>query len=171
MRRGGARRGWEGICGEAGEEYSFGAKIPAKKRKSSERQGKSAQRTCDICLSMEKWLRFTRLCVRLWLNMLPAPVAVSVVRGGHVRHQSPSNIRLRSLVRSGCGSILLNDTPQKFYLDLRNYVCHDVSLPLVFDPARVKVLNKQGSTPTPWARGLRDQIQKWALQTRKTLYF
>ena len=30
---------------------------------------------------------------------------------------------------------------------------------------------KQGSTPTPWARGLRDQIQKWALQTQKTLYF
>ena len=29
----------------------------------------------------------------------------------------------------------------------------------------------QGSTPTPWARGLRDQIQKWALQTQKTLYF
>ena len=23
--------------------------------------------------------------------------------------------------------------------------------------------SKQGSTPTPWARGLRDQIQKWAL--------
>ena len=31
--------------------------------------------------------------------------------------------------------------------------------------------NKQGSTPTPWARGLRDQIQKWVLQTKKTLYF
>ena len=31
--------------------------------------------------------------------------------------------------------------------------------------------SKQGSTPTPWARGLRDQIQKWALQTQKTLYF
>ena len=29
----------------------------------------------------------------------------------------------------------------------------------------------KGSTPTPWARGLRDQIQKWALQTQKTLYF
>ena len=25
--------------------------------------------------------------------------------------------------------------------------------------------------PTPWARGLRDQIQKWSLQTQKTLYF
>ena len=37
-----------------------------------------------------------------------------------------------------------------------------------------RILNefsKQGSTPTPWARGLRDQIQKWALQTEKTLYF
>ena len=32
-------------------------------------------------------------------------------------------------------------------------------------------LSKQGSTPTPWARGLRDQIQKWALQAQKTLYF
>ena len=31
--------------------------------------------------------------------------------------------------------------------------------------------SKQGSTPTPWARGLRDQIQKWALQTQKALYF
>ena len=30
---------------------------------------------------------------------------------------------------------------------------------------------KKGSTPTPWARGLQDQIQKWALQTQKTLYF
>ena len=27
------------------------------------------------------------------------------------------------------------------------------------------------STPTPWARGLQDQIQKWVLQTQKTLYF
>ena len=33
------------------------------------------------------------------------------------------------------------------------------------------LLSKQGSTPTPWARGLRDQIQKWALQTQKTLDF
>ena len=32
-------------------------------------------------------------------------------------------------------------------------------------------LSKKGSTPTPWARGLRDQIQKWALQTQKTLDF
>ena len=32
------------------------------------------------------------------------------------------------------------------------------------------LVSKQGSTPTPWARGLRDQIQKWALQTQKTLY-
>ena len=32
-------------------------------------------------------------------------------------------------------------------------------------------LSKPGSTPTPCARGLRDQIQKWALQTQKTLYF
>ena len=32
------------------------------------------------------------------------------------------------------------------------------------------LLSKQGSTPTPWAWGLRDQIQKWALQTQKTLY-
>ena len=31
--------------------------------------------------------------------------------------------------------------------------------------------SKQGSTPTPWAWGLRDQIQKWALQAQKTLYF
>ena len=30
------------------------------------------------------------------------------------------------------------------------------------------LISKQGSTPTPWARGLRDQIQKWALQTQKT---
>ena len=37
--------------------------------------------------------------------------------------------------------------------------------------SRLTVLSKQGSTPTPWARGLRDQIQKWALQTHKTLYF
>ena len=35
----------------------------------------------------------------------------------------------------------------------------------------LQLFSKQGSTPTPWARGLRDQIQKWALQTRKTLYF
>ena len=28
---------------------------------------------------------------------------------------------------------------------------------------------KQGSTPTSWARGLRDQIQKRALQTQKNL--
>ena len=34
-----------------------------------------------------------------------------------------------------------------------------------------ELISKQGSTPTPWARGLRDQIQKWALQTQKTLYF
>ena len=34
-----------------------------------------------------------------------------------------------------------------------------------------KVSAKKGSTPTPWAGGLRDQIQKWALQTQKTLYF
>ena len=33
------------------------------------------------------------------------------------------------------------------------------------------VFSNQGSTPTPWARGLRDQIQKWALQTQMTLYF
>ena len=32
-------------------------------------------------------------------------------------------------------------------------------------------ISKQGYTPTPWAQGLRDQIQKWALQTQKTLYF
>ena len=30
--------------------------------------------------------------------------------------------------------------------------------------------SKQGSTPTPWARGLRDQIQKWARQSEKTLF-
>ena len=35
----------------------------------------------------------------------------------------------------------------------------------------VSVISKQGSTPTPWARGLRDQIQKWALRTQKILYF
>ena len=33
------------------------------------------------------------------------------------------------------------------------------------------LLSKQGSTPTPWAQGPQDQIQKWALQTQKTLYF
>ena len=33
------------------------------------------------------------------------------------------------------------------------------------------LLSKQGSTPTPRGRGLRDQIQKWALQAQKTLYF
>ena len=27
-------------------------------------------------------------------------------------------------------------------------------------------ISKQGSTPTPWARGLRDQIQKWAAGLR-----
>ena len=31
--------------------------------------------------------------------------------------------------------------------------------------------SKQGSTPTPWARGLRDQIQNWALEIQKTLDF
>ena len=31
------------------------------------------------------------------------------------------------------------------------------------------LFSKKGSTPTPWARGPRDQIQKWALQTQKTL--
>ena len=37
----------------------------------------------------------------------------------------------------------------------------------------IKFLNisKKGSTPTPWARGRRDQIPKWALETQKTLYF
>ena len=35
-------------------------------------------------------------------------------------------------------------------------------LPGVF--ADQAIFSKQGSTPTPWARGLRDQIQKWALQ-------
>ena len=34
-----------------------------------------------------------------------------------------------------------------------------------------RILSKKGSTPTPWARGLRDQIQKWARQTQKTLFF
>ena len=29
----------------------------------------------------------------------------------------------------------------------------------------------QGSTPSPWSRGLRDQIRKWAPHTQKTLYF
>ena len=33
------------------------------------------------------------------------------------------------------------------------------------------LLSKQGSTPTPWARGLRDQIQKWALRTQKNPLF
>ena len=33
------------------------------------------------------------------------------------------------------------------------------------------LFSKQGSTPTPWARGLQDQIQKWARQTQKNLYF
>ena len=32
-------------------------------------------------------------------------------------------------------------------------------------------ISKEGSSPTSWARGLRDQIQKWALQTQKTHYF
>ena len=31
-------------------------------------------------------------------------------------------------------------------------------------------ISKQGSTPTPWARGLRDQIQKRARQRQKTLF-
>ena len=34
-----------------------------------------------------------------------------------------------------------------------------------------KTFSKQGSTPTPWAQGLRDQVQKWARETQKTLYF
>ena len=42
---------------------------------------------------------------------------------------------------------------------------------LVFRVLCFAEFSKQGSTPTPWARGLRDQIQKWALQTQKTLYF
>ena len=33
-----------------------------------------------------------------------------------------------------CGEIMLSDTTQKLYLDLQNYVCHDPSLPLLFDP-------------------------------------
>ena len=33
----------------------------------------------------------------------------------------------------------------------------------VFNLAWNLQFSKQGSTPTPWARGLRDQIQKWAL--------
>ena len=33
------------------------------------------------------------------------------------------------------------------------------------------IFSQQGSTPTPWSRGLRDQIQKWAVETQKTLYF
>ena len=37
--------------------------------------------------------------------------------------------------------------------------------------AIARQFSKQGSTPAPWARGLRDQIQKWALQTQKILYF
>ena len=32
-------------------------------------------------------------------------------------------------------------------------------------------LSKQGSSPTPWARGLRDQTQKWVLQTQKNPLF
>ena len=39
--------------------------------------------------------------------------------------------------------------------------------PDTFDLLR---LSKQGSTPTPWARGLRDQIQRRALQTQKILH-
>ena len=31
----------------------------------------------------------------------------------------------------------------------------------------VPLVSKQGSTATPWARGLRNQIPKWALQTQK----
>ena len=43
---------------------------------------------------------------------------------------------------------------------------------LVFDQFLSQApISKQGSTPTLWARGLRDQIQKWALQTQKPLYF
>ena len=33
-----------------------------------------------------------------------------------------------------CGEIVLHDTPEKLYNDLRNYICHDPSLPLMFDP-------------------------------------
>ena len=38
-------------------------------------------------------------------------------------------------------------------------------------PRKPLFISKRGSTPTHWARGLRDPIQKWALQTQKTLYF
>ena len=34
-----------------------------------------------------------------------------------------------------------------------------------------RYVSNLGSTPTSWAPGLRDQIQKWALQAQKTLYF
>ena len=39
------------------------------------------------------------------------------------------------------------------------------------DTAHGHLSANKGLPHTPWARGLRDQIQKWALQTLKTLYF
>ena len=51
--------------------------------------------------------------------------------------------------------------------------CSNVPVALCFSGYRKLPLlfSKKGSTPTPWARGVRDQIQKWAPQTQKTLYF
>ena len=43
------------------------------------------------------------------------------------------------LCGESCGSILLSDTLQKLYHNLREYVCHDISLPLMFDPEREQV--------------------------------
>ena len=38
-------------------------------------------------------------------------------------------------------------------------------------PLLVQKVSKKGLPLPLWAPGLRDQIQKWALQTQKTLYF
>ena len=42
--------------------------------------------------------------------------------------------------------------------------------PPLFYTSPTPRINKQGSPPTPWARGLRDQIEKRAGQRQKTLY-
>ena len=62
-------------------------------------------------------------------------------------------------------------------LDIQICICNSQKIVTWRLPAAILMASsslsiiKQGSTPTPWARGLRDQIPKWSLQTQITLYF
>ena len=62
-----------------------------------------------------------------------------------------------------------SETPSQTLLGSGGSVAGNESLE--FKESSLLNFSKQGSTPTPFGFGLRVQIQKWALQTQKTLYF